>query len=115
MKISFRLQTWSYKPGEDNKKMVKNLIGEFIYLELRRALIRARTDTKNAPAEPTTARIAVGFSGELMQPSCPYSGRATEERRAIPASTRQVFFICVLNWEGTVTKVESQRRMTLSA
>ena len=87
-----------------------------IYLdELRRALMRARTDTKNAPAEPTTARIAVGFSGEFTQPSCPYKGRATEERRAIPTSNRKVFFICVLNWEGTVTKVECQRRMTLTA
>ena len=33
----------------------------------------------------------------------------------MPASTRSVFFICVLNWEGTVTKVECQRRMTLTA
>ena len=83
--------------------------------ELRRALMRARTDTKHALAEPTTARMAVGFSGEFTQPPCAYSGRATEERRAMPANSTKVFFICVLNWEGTVTKVESQRRMTLTA
>src|SRR5882757_8817100 len=51
-------------------------LGEFLTLtnyldELRRALMRARADTKNALAEPTTARIAVGFSGEFTQPSCP--------------------------------------------
>jgi len=77
--------------------------------------MRARTETQNAPAEPTTARIAVGFSGEFTHPSCPYIGRATDERRAMPANTKKVFFICVLNWEGTVTKVECQRRMTLTA
>jgi hypothetical protein len=41
------------------------------YLDwLRRALMRARAETKNAPAEPTTARIAVGFSGDSVQPPC---------------------------------------------
>src|SRR6184192_3338709 len=76
--------------------------------------MRARTDTKNAPAEPTTARMAVGFSGEFTQPPCAYSGRATEERRAMPANTAKVFFICVLNWEGTVTKVDCQRGLPLT-
>src|SRR5437899_558343 len=37
---------------------------------LRRALMRARAEAKNAPAEPTTARMAVGFSGEVTHPVC---------------------------------------------
>jgi hypothetical protein len=74
--------------------------------------MRARAETKKALAEPTTARIAVGFSGEFSQPPCAWSGRAMDERRAIPAIIRNVFFIGVLNWEGTVTKVESQRTMS---
>ncbi len=61
--------------------------------ERRRALMRARAEAKNAPAEPTTARIAVGFSGELVQPSCACSGRATARRRAKPRNARADFFI----------------------
>ena len=53
------------------------------YLEdWRRALTRARAEAKNAPAEPTTARMAVGFSGEVSQPPCACSGMATANRRA---------------------------------
>ena len=72
--------------------------------------MRARTDVKSAPAEPTTARIAVGFSGELTQPFCACRGRATEKRRARPASVYMDFFISVLNWEGNGTKVDCQCR-----
>lgn len=38
-------------------------LGDYLE-EQRRALMRARAEEKNAPAEPMTARIAVGFSGE---------------------------------------------------
>jgi hypothetical protein len=62
-------------------------------LDLRRALMRARAETKNAPAEPTTARIAVGFSGEFSQPPCAWSGRATVRRRAKPKNESRDFFI----------------------
>src|SRR5580658_160739 len=61
--------------------------------ERRLALMRARAEAKNAPAEPTTARIAVGFSGESVQPSCACSGRATARRRAKPRNARADFFI----------------------
>ena len=59
----------------------------------RRLLIRARAVAKNAPAEPTTARMAVGFSGESVQPTCACSGRATERRRAKPRNMRVDLFI----------------------
>jgi hypothetical protein len=36
--------------------------------ELRRALTRARIVENNAPAEPTSAKTTVGFSGESVQP-----------------------------------------------
>lgn len=77
------------------------------YFEERRALILARAEAKNAPAEPTTARIAVGFSGELVQPSCAWRGRATASRRAKPVSIRVDFFTGVSPfWEGLGTRVE---------
>ena len=64
-------------------------------LELRRALTRARAEAKNAPAEPTTARIAVGFSGESAQPlvPCAWSGWATKSRRAKARNRNEDFFI----------------------
>jgi len=55
--------------------------------------MRARAEARKAPAEPTTARIAVGFSGELAQPFCACSGRAVERRRAKPRNMRADFFI----------------------
>ena len=55
--------------------------------------MRARAELKKAPAEPITARIAVGFSGEWSQPSCACSGRAVESRRARPRSMRVDLFI----------------------
>lgn len=65
------------------------------YLERRRALMRARAEAKNAPAEPTTARMAVGFSGELAQPSWACIGRATARRRAKPRNARADFFMMI--------------------
>ena len=63
------------------------------YLVERRALMRALAEAKNAPAVPMTARIAVGFSGELVQPSWAWSGRATDRRRARPRNASGNFFI----------------------
>ena len=84
------------------------------HLDLRRALMRARAETRNAPAEPTTARIAVGFSGELMQPSCACSGTAAVTRSTRPKSRREVFFIRFLFWEATGGGFESQRTKELT-
>ena len=68
------------------------------YLEERRlALMRARAVVKKAPAVPMTARIAVGFSGEVTQPSWACSGRAAARRRAKPRNARPDFFIEVLH------------------
>ena len=61
-------------------------------MERRRALMRARAVVKKAPAVPKTARMAVGFSGEVTQPSWACSGRATA-KRARPIYTREDFFI----------------------
>ena len=70
--------------------------------------MRARTETKNAPAEPTTARMAVGFSGELRQPSVAWRGRVTVKRRARPANKRVDFFIMVSSSEVTGGQVGCQ-------
>jgi len=67
--------------------------------------MRARADAKNAPAEPTTARIAVGFSGESVQPPCAWRGRVTANRTAKPSNMRVDLFIDGLHLEGTGTKV----------
>jgi hypothetical protein len=67
-----------------------------------------RAVAKNAPAEPTTARIAVGFSGELAQPVCACSGRATEIRRARPTNLSADIFTKILPWEVDGTKVDLQ-------
>jgi hypothetical protein len=76
------------------------------YLEERRlALMRARAEAKNAPAEPTTARIAVGFSGESVQPSCACSGRATARRRAKPRNAKADFFIGGLHFGEVIDMV----------
>lgn len=68
--------------------------------ESRRALYRARPAARNAPAEPTTARMAVGFSGESSQPPstpppCARRGRATASRKAMPKSRSDGFFMGV--------------------
>jgi len=55
--------------------------------------MRARAVAKNAPAEPTRARIAVGFSGESVQPICACSGSVAQRRRAKPRNIRVGFFI----------------------
>jgi hypothetical protein len=55
--------------------------------------MRARAETKNAPAEPTMARTAVGFSGELRQPFCACNGRAMVQRSATPKNMRVDLFI----------------------
>ena len=76
------------------------------YLEERRlALMRARAEAKNAPAEPTTARMAVGFSGESVQPFCACSGRATARRRAKPRNARADFFIGGLHFGEVIDTV----------
>ena len=61
-------------------------------------MMRARAVAKNAPAEPTTARMAVGFSGELAQPDCACSGSATHSKRAKPKIIRADFVMNVLLW-----------------
>jgi hypothetical protein len=48
--------------------------------------MRVRAEAKNAPADPIMARIAVGFSGEFVQPTCACSGRVTHRRRAKPSN-----------------------------
>jgi hypothetical protein len=55
--------------------------------------MRVRAVEKNAPAEPTSARTAVGFSGEVRQPLCACSGSATERKSAEPRNTNVDFFI----------------------
>jgi hypothetical protein len=65
----------------------------FYLVERRRALMRVRAEARNAPAEPTTARIAVGFSGERAQPFCACRGRTAKRRRAKPRNIRGDFFI----------------------
>ena len=55
--------------------------------------MRVRAEAKNAPAPPTTARTAVGFSGELRHPLCAWSGRVTERMKARPRNMRLDFFI----------------------
>jgi hypothetical protein len=55
--------------------------------------MRERAVAKKAPAEPTTARMAVGFSGESAQPACACSGRVTESRRTKPRNMRVDLFI----------------------
>ena len=55
--------------------------------------MRVRAVARNAPTDPTTARTAVGFSGEVRQPVCACSGRAIVERTARPRNIRVDFFI----------------------
>src|ERR1035438_9176471 len=45
----------------------------YFSIDLRRALKRRRAAARNAPAEPTTASTAVGFSGESVQPVCAWA------------------------------------------
>src|ERR1700745_5712 len=77
--------------------------------------MRARAEAKNAPAEPTTARMAVGFSGELVQPSCACIGRATARRRAKPRNARADFFIDGLHWGGNRRSERMVARVHLRA
>jgi hypothetical protein len=60
-------------------------------------LIRARAETKNAPAEPTTASSAVGFSGDVTHPVWAWSGRATKRNKAEQASKKDDLFIVSSN------------------
>lgn len=50
--------------------------------ELRRAFRRARTVENNAPADPTSARTTVGFSGESVQPVWACNGAAINRKSA---------------------------------
>jgi hypothetical protein len=52
--------------------------------------------------------MAVGFSGELTQPFCAWSGRATAKSRAEPISRSEDFFISVLKSHVTYRRIESQ-------
>jgi hypothetical protein len=82
--------------------------------------MRARAETKKAPAEPTTARIAVGFSGDEAQvppgpsstdPPCAWSGRAEERRRRVmPSIKSRKFFIVFLVAKVSVPKWEVNAR-----
>ena len=89
------------------------------YFAERRALMRPRAEAKNAPAEPTTARMAVGFSGELSHPPCACSGRVTARRRAKPSKAKPDFFMEGLRWEvidtveGMDAKSARQHRKSL--
>src|SRR5580704_11435924 len=88
----------------------------FGYLdELRRALIRMRAEAQNAAAEPTTARIAVGFSGESRQPFWAWRGRATAKNSAEPKSNNQDFFISVLCMENSLGGRTCQRIQVASS
>src|ERR1700742_3365163 len=71
-----------------------------------------RAVVKNAPAEPTRARIAVGFSGESAQPSCACSGRAMPRRRAKPRNMRADFFMMILQLERYRHTNETAMRKT---
>jgi hypothetical protein len=50
--------------------------------ELRRAFKRARTVENKAPADPTSARTTVGFSGESVQPVWARNGEAINKKTA---------------------------------
>src|SRR5437870_7351402 len=68
-------------------------------VELRRAFMRERAEARNAPAEPTAARMTVGFSGESSQspvvisPPWAWSGRAAAERKSAKPKSRKSFFM----------------------
>src|SRR5436305_12646053 len=53
---------------------------------------RLRAEAINAPAEPTIASSAVGFSGELTQPVCAFKGVATATT-TMNAANRTSFFM----------------------
>ena len=59
-------------------------VGTEIYRddERRRAFKRARTVENNAPADPTSARTTVGFSGESVQPVWACNGAAINRKSA---------------------------------
>jgi hypothetical protein len=84
------------------------------FKERRRVLMRARRVAQKAPAEPITARTAVGFSGDVMQPSCACNGRVTKRRRARPRNTSGDFFIWVSISEGIGKNADCQRRRCFS-
>jgi hypothetical protein len=84
---------WSDSARRDDEELCVLTSSDGLDYFARRALMRARAETKNAPADPTTARMAVGFSGELTQPFCAWSGRATAKSRAEPMSRSVDFFI----------------------
>src|SRR5437868_13527352 len=71
--------------------------------------MRAGAVVKKAPAVPTTARMAVGFSGEVTQPPWACSGRAVA-KRARPINKMEDFFIGGSPFrEGTGKTPVSQR------
>jgi hypothetical protein len=63
---------------------------------LRRAFARLRSVENNPAAEPTIARMTVGFSGESVQPLCACRGRVTETTAAKHNKSRAVFFMTFL-------------------
>src|ERR1700693_3537207 len=63
---------------------------------LRRALNRALAKTKKPPAEPTSARIAVGFSGESKHPPCEYSAWGVANMAAQTSTSKKIFFMNIL-------------------
>src|ERR1035441_10508842 len=94
----------AWKPGSESRLCTQNVrtfiaecaslkIWVYRWEEIRRALIRERTAENNAPAPPTSASTTVGFSGESVQPVCPYSGAATSTITAHPRNTTVDFFI----------------------
>jgi hypothetical protein len=56
-------------------------------------LSRLRALAKNAPAEPTSASTAVGFSGESVQPVCAWA-TIGNINTAIATSAMRAIFVC---------------------
>ncbi len=52
-------------------------------------------ENRKAPADPTTARIAVGFSGEFTHPPgpCACTGSVIRNKKAEPASINEAFLM----------------------
>jgi hypothetical protein len=61
--------------------------------ELRRARSRTRIAENNAPAPPTSASTAVGFSGESVHPVCACTGSAIANNIATPRIADADFLI----------------------
>jgi hypothetical protein len=52
--------------------------------------------TKKPPAEPTIARIAVGFSGESTHPPCAYSAVGVANMAAQTRTNKKIFVMNIL-------------------